>query len=135
VFGFRYSQSTLTAPDRITDFRFGTDTIDLFTSTGGNLAAPAGFTRASTNNTATTLSALATAVFTDANGALTGNQALGANRAALVVATRSPIAGTYLFINDGNAGRNNTNDLLFNITGYSGTLPGLGVIPVGSVFA
>jgi 2',3'-cyclic-nucleotide 2'-phosphodiesterase (5'-nucleotidase family) len=135
VFGFRYNHSTLTAPDRITDFRFGTDKIDLFTSTGGNLAAPAGFTRASNNNTATSLSALATAVFTDANGSLAGNQALGANKAALVVATRAPIAGTYLFINDGNASRNNSNDLLINLTGFSGTLPGLGVIPVGTVFA
>ena len=135
VFGFRYSHSTLTAPDRITDFRFGTDKIDLFTSSGGNLAAPAGFTRASNNTTATTLSALATAVFSDANGALAGKQALGANRAALVVATKSSIKGTYLFINDGSAARSNSTDLLINLTGYAGTLPGLGVIPVGSVFA
>jgi 2',3'-cyclic-nucleotide 2'-phosphodiesterase (5'-nucleotidase family) len=134
VFGFRYSHSTLTTPDRITDFRFGSDKIDLFTASGGNLPAPAGFTRASNNSTATTLSALATSVFSDANGTLAGNQALGANRAALVVATRAPIAGTYLFINDGNANRNNSNDLLINLTGFSGALPGLGVNPVGSVF-
>ena len=134
VFGFRYSHSTLTTPDRITDFRFGSDKIDLFTASGGNLPAPAGFTRASNNSTATTLSALATSVFSDANGTLAGNQALGANRAALVVATRAAIAGTYLFINDGNATRNNSNDLLINLTGFSGALPGLGVNPVGSVF-
>jgi hypothetical protein len=135
VFGFRYSHSTLTTPDRITDFRFGSDKIDLFTASGGNLPAPKGFTRASNNSTATTLSALATAVFSDANGSLNGKQALGANRAALVVATKAPIAGTYLFINDGTAARNSSNDLVINLTGFSGALPGLGVIPVGSVFA
>ncbi len=135
VFGFRYSHSTLTAPDRITDFRFGTDKIDLFTASGGNLAAPTGFTRASTNNTATTLAGLATAVFSDANGATKGNQALGANKAALVVATKSSIRGTYLFINDGSAARSSSTDLLINLTGHTGTLPGLGVIPVGTVFA
>jgi ELWxxDGT repeat protein len=135
VFGFRYSHSTLTTPDRITDFRFGSDKIDLFTASGGNLPQPKGFTRASNNSTATTLSALATAVFSDANGSLKGNQALGANRAALVVATKASIAGTYLFINDGTTARNNSNDLLIHLTSPSGALPGLGVIPVGSVFA
>lgn len=135
VFGFRYGHSTLIAPDRITDFRFGTDKIDLFTASGGNLAMPPGFTRANNNNTATTLAALATAVFTDANGALAGNQALGANRAAMVVSTKAPIAGTYLFINDSIAARSNSNDLLVNLTGASGPMPGLGLISVGSVFA
>jgi ELWxxDGT repeat protein len=134
VFGFRYSHSTLSDPDRITDFQFGSDTVDLFSSNGSALPAPTGFSRASNNTTARTLSDLATAVFRDANGAAAGNQALGANRAALVVATRSPIAGTYLFINDGNAARNNSQDLLIHLTGFSGTLPALGVIPVNSVF-
>jgi hypothetical protein len=135
VFGFRYSHSTLTTPDRITDFRFGSDKIDLFTASGGNLAAPAGFTRASNNSTARTLSDLAAAVFRDANGAIAGNQALGANRAALVVASKSSIRGTYLFINDGSAARSNSSDLLINLTGHSGALPGLGGIGVGTVFA
>jgi hypothetical protein len=52
-----------------------------------------------------------------------------------VVATKSSIRGTYLFINDGSAARSNSTDLLINLTGYSGALPGLGVIPVSSVFA
>ena len=134
VFGFRYSHSTLTDPDRITDFRFGSDKIDLIASNGSALPAPKGFSRASTNTTARTLSDLAAAVFRDANGSVAGNQALGANRAALVVATRSPIQGTYLFINDGSAARNNSQDLLINLTGFSGTLPALGQIPVNSVF-
>ena len=135
VFGFSYGHSTIPAPDRITDFQFGVDRIDLLTAAGSALPAPTAFSRASNNSTARTLSDLAAAVFRDANGAVAGNQALGANRAALVVATRAPIAGTYLFINDGNAARNNSNDLLINITGFSGPLPGLGVIPVGTVFA
>jgi hypothetical protein len=121
--------------DRLTDFQIGVDKIDVFTGAGGALPAPAGLSRAANNSTARTLSDLATSVFRDANGAVAGNQALGANRAAVVVATRAPIAGTYLFINDGNAARSNSNDLLINITGFSGVLPGLGVIPVSSFFA
>jgi len=134
VFGFRYTHSTLTDPDRITDFQFGTDKIDLLSSKGAALPKPTGFSRASNNTTARSLSDLAASVFRDANGSVAGNQALAANRAALVVATKAPIAGTYLFINDGNAARNNSNDLLINLTGFSGGLPGLGVIPVNSVF-
>ena len=58
-----------------------------------------------------------------------------ANAAALVRSTNAAIAGTYLLINDGTAGRSLTSDLLIDITGYSGTLPALGVRPVKSVFA
>ncbi|MFM7514035.1 MAG: bluetail domain-containing putative surface protein, partial [Cyanobium sp.] len=79
--------------------------------------------------------ALADAVFADANGAAAGNQPLAANAAALVRSTNAAIAGTYLLINDGTAGRSLTADLLIDITGYSGTLPALGVRPVESVFA
>jgi Ca2+-binding RTX toxin-like protein len=135
VFGFSFGHSTISAPDRITDFRIGVDKIDLLTAGGAALPAPAGFSRASNNTTAKTLSDLAAAVFRDANGSLRGNQALGANRAAVVVATRAPIAGTYLFINNSNAARDNRNDLLINITGVSGVFPALGAIPVGTVFA
>lgn len=135
VFGFSYGHSTIPSPDRITDLQIGSDTIDVFTATGGARPAPTGFTRAANNSTATTLTELATAVFSDANGSLAGKQALGAHRAALVVATRASIAGTYVVINDGSANRSNSTDLLINITGYSGALPGLGVIPVGLFFA
>jgi hypothetical protein len=134
VFGFSFGHSTIPAPDRITDFQIGVDKIDLLTAAGSALPAPTAFSRASNNSTARTLSDLAAAVFRDANGAVAGNQALGANRAAVVVATRTPIAGTYLFINDGNAARNNSNDLLINIRGFSGGLPGLGGISVNSFF-
>jgi hypothetical protein len=135
VFGFSFGHSTILAPDRIIDLQIGVDKVDLLTATSGALPAPTALTRAANNSTARTLSDLATAVFRDANGAAAGNQALGANRAALVVATRSPIAGTYLIVNDSNAARNNSNDLLINITGLSGALPGLGVIPVSTLFA
>lgn len=135
TFAFRFGESPLTAPDRITDFQIAVDKIDLITANGGALPTPTALNRAANNSTARTLSELAASVFRDANGAVTGNQALGANRAALVVATRAPIAGTYVVINDGSAIRSNSTDLLINITGFSGALPGLGVIPVSSVFA
>jgi ELWxxDGT repeat protein len=134
VFGFRFGQSRIRTPDRITDFRFGQDKIALLNGRGQLLAAPLAFSRAANNSTATSLAALADAVFADANGRAAGNQPLAANAAALVRSTNAAIAGTYLLINDGTAGRSFTADLMVNITGYSGTLPALGVRPVGSVF-
>jgi hypothetical protein len=134
VFGFRFGQSRIRTPDRITDFRFGEDKIALLNGQGQPLAAPVAFSRAANNSTATTLAALADAVFADADGRTAGNQPLAANAAALVRSTNAAIAGTYLLINDGNAARSLTSDLLIDITGYSGTLPALGVRPVGLVF-
>ena len=138
TFVFQFGQSTisdLTLPDQITDFAIGTDRIDLLLSTGAATGAPVSFTRAA-NSTAATRTALATQVFTDANGLLAGNQALAASSAALVQVTSSPIAGTYLFINDSTATLSLANDLLVNITGFSGILPGFGnITPVSSFFA
>jgi Ca2+-binding RTX toxin-like protein len=135
VFGFNFSETTLSAPDRITDFQFGSDKIDLFSSTGSALPSPRGFSQARINRLAQNLFQLAAAVYSDANGAIAGNQPLGANRAALVVwgSFRSRSASTYLFINDGNAAQT-SQDLLINLTGHSGALPALGAIPVNSVF-
>ncbi|EFA73139.1 hypothetical protein CRD_01543 [Raphidiopsis brookii D9] len=67
---------------------------------------------------------------------MSGNQPLDTNSAALVVNTSlsSSVSGTYLVINDGIAGFQHQQDLLINITGYSGTLPGVGTIPVTSFF-
>ena len=131
---FQFGQSTATAPDRITDFAFGTDKIDLLTSSGLATPTPASFSRAA-NNTATTLTSVVTSVFADANGALAGLQALGVNSAALVVATNAAIAGTYLVINDGTANFQAANDLVVNLTGYTGTLPALGnITPVTNFF-
>jgi len=95
---------------------------------------PSRFTRTG-DKTATTLLNLANQVFTDANGALAGNQALGVNGAALVRVTSGAIAGTYLAINNSTAGFQANSDLLVNLTGLTGTLPALGNIAVSSFFA
>jgi Ca2+-binding RTX toxin-like protein len=134
-FGFRFGQSRIRTPDRITDFRFGQDEISLLNGQGQLLPAPLAFSRAADNSSATSLAALANAVFADANGRARGNQPLAANAAALVRSSNAAIAGTYLLINDSNAARSLTGDLLIDITGFSGTLPALGVRPVESVFA
>jgi hypothetical protein len=133
VFLFQFSQSTVANPDRITDFAIGSDKIDLLSAAGGVLPAPAAFSRAA-NSAATTLTNVVNAVFTDANGALAGNQALGINRAALVQVTTAGIAGNYIIVNDNVAGFQSANDLLVNVTGIIGTLPALGNIPVSNFF-
>lgn len=136
LFVFRFGESILSAIDRITDFAIGTDKIDLLTAGGAAMAAPSAFSRA-VNNATTRLATLVSNVFTDANGALAGNQGLGLNSAALAVATASAIAiaGTYLIINDGSAGFQSATDLVVNVTGYSGALPGLGSITPSAWFA
>ena len=133
VFLFQFSQSTVANPDRITDFAINSDKIDLLSAAGGVLPAPAAFSRAA-NSAATTLNNVITAVFTDANGAVTGNQALGINSAALVQVTTAGIAGTYIIVNDNVAGFQSANDLLVNVTGITGTLPALGNITVSNFF-
>ncbi len=135
VFGFRFGHSRIRTPDLITDFRFGEDKIALFNANGRLLPAPVAFSRAANNRRASTLAALAKRVFADADGRTAGAQPLAANAAALVRSTNAAIAGTYLLINDRNAGRSLTADLMVNITGFSGTLPALGGRPVESVFA
>ncbi len=133
TFIFQFGQSTISASDSITDFAINTDKIDLLTQGGLPMNAPSSFSRAA-NSTVTTLQNLVNQVFTDANGAITGNQGLGVNSAALVQVTTGAIAGTYLIINDGTAGFQSSNDLLINITGFTGALPALGNIPVGNFF-
>jgi Ca2+-binding RTX toxin-like protein len=134
LFGFRHRESAITAPDRITDFRFGEDRISILSSGGRALPLPRSFSRAADNGTATTLEELAAAVFADADGRRGGNQPLGRSAAALVSATNRPIRGTYLLINDNNPRLNARNDLLINLTGAAGRLPGLGSIAVETVF-
>ncbi|GCA80091.1 Calx-beta domain-containing protein [Microcystis aeruginosa] len=133
TFIFQFGQSTISTSDSITDFAINSDKIDLLTQGGNATSAPSNFSRAA-DSTATTLDNLVNQVFTDANGAITGNQGLGVNSAALVQVTTGAIAGTYLIINDSAAGFQSSNDLLINITGFTGTLPALGNIPVGNFF-
>ncbi|MFN6296513.1 MAG: beta strand repeat-containing protein [Microcystis sp.] len=133
TFIFQFGQSTISASDRITDFAINSDKIDLLTQGGTATSAPSNFSRAA-NSTVTTLQNLVNQVFTDANGATTGNQELAVNSAALVQVTTGAIAGTYLVINDSTAGFQSSNDLLINITGFTGTLPALGSIPVSNFF-
>lgn len=134
LFAFQFGESTVSGSDRITDFTIGTDKIGLFSSDGSTVITPSTFTRAG-DKTATTLVNLANQVFTDANGAVAGNQALGVNGAALVKVTSGAIAGTYLAINNSTAGFQANSDLLVNLTGLTGTLPALGNIAVSSFFA
>ncbi|WP_293363464.1 Ig-like domain-containing protein, partial [Microcoleus sp. CAWBG52] len=133
TFLFQFGQSPVSGSDRITDLAIGSDKIDLLTQGGAAMNAPSSFSRAA-NSAATTLQNVVTQVFTDANGALAGNQALGINSAALVTVTTASIAGTYLVINDGTAGFQAGNDLVINLTGSTGTLPALGSIPVTNFF-
>jgi len=133
TFVFRFGQSTLAAPDRITDLAIGIDKIDLLTQGGAATGAPKAFSRAANSNLSS-LANVVNQVFTDANGLTASNQALGVNRAALVTVTTAGIAGTYLIINDNVAGFQSANDSLINITGFTGTLPGLGAIAVNSFF-
>ena len=123
IFIFQFGQSTAAALDRVTDFAIGTDQICL-------LNPPIAFTRAA-NSTTTNINTIVTNVFTDANGAIPGNQPLGINSAVLV---RDNSSSTYLIINDGTLGFQSANDLVINLTGLTGTLPALGAIAVNSFF-
>ncbi|NCS76024.1 MAG: endo-1,3-1,4-beta-glycanase ExsH [Microcystis aeruginosa K13-07] len=114
TFIFQFGQSTISTSDRITDFAINSDKIDLLTQGGLPMNAPSSFSRAA-DSTVSTLDNLINQVFTDANGATTGNQELAVNSAALVQVTTGAIAGTYLVINDSTAGFQSSNDLLINI--------------------
>jgi Ca2+-binding RTX toxin-like protein len=135
VFGFRFGQSQIGTPDRITDFRFGEDKVDLFRSNGRDLGAPKRFSRAADNGRARTLSQLARTIAADADGRAPGKQRLNANSATLIRATRPEIKGTYLLINDSNPGLDLSRDLMVDISGFNGRLPRLGSLRVDSVFA
>jgi Ca2+-binding RTX toxin-like protein len=131
-FVFAFSQSSVLAPDRISDFTSGNDKIDLLTAGGLALPAPVGFTRAA-DTAATTLPALVASVFADANGAVGGSQPLGINAAVLVKNTANPLSRPFLIVNDGVAGFQSGSDLVI-LTEFIGTLPGFGAIPVGDFF-
>ncbi|WP_434222948.1 bluetail domain-containing putative surface protein [Limnospira platensis] len=133
VFVFGFGESRVAAPDRITDFEIGTDKIDLLNLHGGDIGVPENFTRARNNN-APTLRRLVNQVFRNADGGQPGQQELEPNSAVLVMATNADIRGTYLVINDNVPGFQPQNDLVINITGYTGDLPGFGEIPLEDFF-
>ena len=133
TFIFQFGQSSVFASDHVSNFAIGSDKIDLLTEGGAAMNPPSLFSRAA-NSAATTLQKVVTQVFTDANGGLAGNQALGINSAALVVATSGSDSGTYLVINNGTAGFQASYDLVINLTRYTEALPPLGNITVSSFF-
>jgi len=122
VYLLQFGQSTVSTPDRVTDFAIGADKIDLLTNSGATLGTPVSLTRAA-DSTALSLDALATQVFADSDSAATGNQPLLLNSAALAVVTSGAVAGSYLIVNNGVAGFQATDDLVVNITGYTESLP------------
>ena len=135
VFSFRYGDSPITAPDRITDHTLGVDKIAIRNRQGNVQARPLAFSRAADNSTATTLEELAAAVFADADGLRQGAQKLGRREAAVVRATGEELRGTYLLVNDNRRPLNPGRDLLIEITGFNGRLPGVGTIDPSAVFA
>lgn len=140
IFIFQFGESIAAAFDTIAaadgiggDYQIGIDRIDLLTAGGGVMATPGSFWRAG-NSAAASVSDLLTAVFADANGALAGNQILGVNAAAFVVASTAAIAGNYVIVNDGVAGFQAATDLVFKVNVLSGSLPVLGVNSASSWF-
>jgi Ca2+-binding RTX toxin-like protein len=115
------SESSYLNTDKIQDFTIGQDLIDL----GRDVFS---LTRSANNSTATTLLDLVQAAVTDSDGAMAGNQALGISDAVIIESTNTGIAGTYLIVNNDNNTNLGLNDLVINITGYSGMLDGPGVI-------
>lgn len=134
IFGFRFGQSTFSAHDRITDWKFGEDKIQLLSINSNAIAAPKKLSRAADIKRAETLLDAAKKVFSDADGKTARNQKLRANSAALVNIKKSPVAGTYLMINDNKSSFSATNDLLINLSGFSGKLLPLGPSAASSLF-
>ncbi len=126
-FIFRFGESSIAAHDQIKDFAIGVDKIDLLTRGGASFSRPPRLTRASDSMVSTLLD-LVTEVFTDADGATAGNQALGAKSAALVQVSSGAIAGTYMVINDATSALEVQYDTVIDITGYTGSLPDFGTI-------
>jgi hypothetical protein len=133
IFAFQFGHSNYNAPDAITDFQIKTDKIDLLTNAGADTSAPIKFARA-VDSTANNLSDVVLQAFADANGNAPGNQKLGVNEAVLIRGTNASIAGTYLVVNNSTPGFQPGLDIVINLTGYSGSLPGLGVINVSDFF-
>jgi Ca2+-binding RTX toxin-like protein len=130
IYAFQFGDSTSFATDRIISFKVGIDKISLLETNGTTMAAPIGLSRAADSSTMQ-LETIIAQIFTDADGATPGNQALGANTAALVQANQA----AYLIVNDNQIGFQANRDLVINITTYLGTLPTLGAVSVDMFFA
>ena len=132
TFEFGFAESFPSNPDWITDFVIGEDSIDLLTATGSSVSRPTVFNRLADTTIAfissRNLNTLAGTFFTS----------LQANDAFLVNVTdlSTNNVKTYIGINDHQVGYQNRSDLMIDITGYSGTLPGVGSIAnIGDFFA
>jgi Ca2+-binding RTX toxin-like protein len=134
IFAFQFGQSSITSGiDRIVDFAAG-DKIQLFSPFGVAALRPTSITRAADSSLAS-IGDLVNAVYIDANVGQPGNQALAVGAAALVVATTGAgIAGTYLIVDNGIAGYQSNQDLVINVTGYTGASNLLGITNVNQLF-
>jgi hypothetical protein len=92
-----FAESSVSAKDPLTDF--GSEKIDLLTEAGVAMNAPSLFSPAA-NTTVPTLEKGVIPVFTEANGALAGNQALEINSEPLRVAKAGWMADIYRGIYD-----------------------------------
>ena len=112
-----------TAIDRITDFVAGTDKIVLDDGSGSFFAGIS-LTTTTTANVNATQNIANAANLADVYAGINAIAASTASLVQVVVVTVSAgaAAGTYLYINDGNAAVSSTDDMLINITGISGTL-------------
>ena len=129
-----FEASPIRAPKPLAGFVFGEQRLSLARARGKLQEVPRFLSRAANNRTATTLEELARAVFADADGQKAGNQPLRRRAAVLVRATNAEIRGTYLLVNNGNRRLNPSADLMVEITGFSGRLPGLGAIDPAVLF-
>lgn len=118
------SDSTVTSMDKIIDFNYLSDKIDLLTNVGAALAAPVSLSRIADNSSAASASALATSMFSG----------LAANGARLCLSTNAALNGRFfLAINDSLASYSSSRDLFLEVTGIS-SLPAVGAMTVGDMF-
>ena len=100
----------------ITDFVAGTDKIGLFELQGGIITSVV-LSAAQTITTAANLTAVYGGIT-----AIAASADHGALQAVVVTVSGGASAGTYLYVNDLTAAVSNTDDMLINITGITGTL-------------
>jgi Ca2+-binding RTX toxin-like protein len=131
IYVFQYGQSSFSAFDQVDYFTVGSDKIDLLSTAGGALGKPVGLTRAANIDEFVLSKEAVNQLFTDANGAQAGNQALGTN-SAVVVQTYG-MYDAYLIVNDNVVGFQESSDLVINLATF-GMLPPLGVISVDTFF-